>query len=280
MHVVVKSRWSSSFVFAMHIVVKISSLCSWSLCEGPSSPAIRKADASATVFVRPLDFTMHVVVKSRWSSSFVFAMYIVVKISSLCSWSLREVPSLPAIRKYVHNADHTSATVFGLAPRLLYCLPCAESSMESPHLDYCSNSCTERIKVSHSLSLHTIVAPTNLSLFSPCSHNPPKYDGALSLSPLRAVHIADDSDSDDGVTYFCENCDPCPVCLAPPKASPSQAATQATPPPSPVDGHRWPVPRAIPITVPFVIFLTEAYFLGGWKQLVLPYVIGTIVCLL
>ncbi|KAJ7242230.1 hypothetical protein C8J57DRAFT_1526273 [Mycena rebaudengoi] len=188
MHVVVKSRWSSSFVFAMHIVVKISSLCSWSLCEGPSSPAIPKADASATVFVRPLDFTMHVVVKSRWSSSFVFAMYIVVKISSLCSWSLRE--------------------------------------------------------------------------------------------PLRAVHIADDSNSDDGVTYFCENCDPCPVCLAPPKASPSQAATQATPPPSPVDGHRWPVPRAIPITVPFVIFLTEAYFLGGWKQLVLPYVIGTIVCLL
>ncbi|KAJ7253833.1 hypothetical protein C8J57DRAFT_1518999 [Mycena rebaudengoi] len=256
MHVVVKSRWSSSFVFAMHIVVKISSLCSWSLCEGPSSPAIRKADASATVFVRPLDFTMHVVVKSRWSSSFVFAMYIVVKISSLCSWSLRK--------------RHR----FCLAPRLLYCLPCAESSMESPHLDYCSNSCTERIKVSHSLSLHTIVAPTNLSLLLRAPITP------QNTMPLRAVHIADDSDSDDGVTYFCENCDPCPVCLAPPKASPSQAATQATPPPSPVDGHRWPVPRAIPITVPFVIFLTEAYFLGGWKQLVLPYVIGTIVCLL
>ncbi|KAJ7431595.1 hypothetical protein B0H11DRAFT_2298156 [Mycena galericulata] len=82
----------------------------------------------------------------------------------------------------------------------------------------------------------------------------------LPQMPLRAVPV-ETYDSDDEDVYYCPRCDPCPICDAPPK--PACDAPPAYTHPA-ADGRPT---LSVPISLPIMIFLFEAYFLGGWRQL-------------
>ncbi|KAF7371756.1 hypothetical protein MVEN_00032200 [Mycena venus] len=77
----------------------------------------------------------------------------------------------------------------------------------------------------------------------------------------------DDSDADDGVLYFCTKCDNCPLCDSKPKDRV---------PPLYVVSHD--LRLTVPLSVPIIIFLTEALFLGDWRPLLVPHIIGLIFC--
>ncbi|KAJ7120068.1 WD40-repeat-containing domain protein [Mycena epipterygia] len=95
--------------------------------------------------------------------------------------------------------------------------------------------------------------------------------------PLRVIRVADDSDDEsDGLLYYCEKCDPCPICLAPPPAR----VVEPTASNVPVEARTRLLPPTVPATLPLTIFLLEVYFLGGWMHLVLPYLIGLTICYL
>ncbi|KAJ7430506.1 hypothetical protein B0H11DRAFT_2392304 [Mycena galericulata] len=91
--------------------------------------------------------------------------------------------------------------------------------------------------------------------------------------PLRAVRV-ETYDSDDEDVYYCPRCDPCPICDAPPK--PACDAPPAYTHPA-ADGRPT---LSVPISLPIMIFLFEAYFLGGWRQLVIPHILAILCCYL
>lgn len=39
-----------------------------------------------------------------------------------------------------------------------------------------------------------------------------------------------------------------------------------------------PARFTIPLTIPIIIFLVEGLFLGGWRQLLIPHLIGLLFC--
>ncbi|KAJ7166525.1 hypothetical protein C8R43DRAFT_946073 [Mycena crocata] len=104
--------------------------------------------------------------------------------------------------------------------------------------------------------------------------------------PLTTVKIEEESDNEDGTIWYCENCDPCPVCGAPPQipAAPQAPAAAAPPVRSSPRARVNDVlrveynPLTVPIAFPIAVFCAEWYLLGGWRQLIIPHLIGLLFC--
>ncbi|KAJ7635920.1 hypothetical protein B0H17DRAFT_1217189 [Mycena rosella] len=83
------------------------------------------------------------------------------------------------------------------------------------------------------------------------------------IFPLKAVKIENYSDDEGDLLYYCERCDPCPLCTSPPK--------NAIPPP--VDVVASPVAvahhsKTVPLSFPIAVFIAEACALQPNKHLV------------
>ncbi|KAJ7605474.1 hypothetical protein DFH06DRAFT_1147404 [Mycena polygramma] len=100
--------------------------------------------------------------------------------------------------------------------------------------------------------------------------------------PLTPIKIEDYSDDEDDLIYYCENCDPCPVCGSPPIVE-----TQDTQPPpvaAPTTAQAAPHParplafQTVPLSLPVTIFIVESWIAGDWRHLILPYLIGIALC--
>ncbi|KAJ7162690.1 hypothetical protein C8R43DRAFT_947177 [Mycena crocata] len=92
------------------------------------------------------------------------------------------------------------------------------------------------------------------------------------FQPVKIVCLSEGDDAD--VVYYCDRCDPCPVCSAPPAGIPPPSYRDADTP-APRVRH---IPTTVPVSLLISIFLLELYFQGGWRQLILPYIIGTVTC--
>ncbi|KAJ6467975.1 hypothetical protein C8R47DRAFT_1078474 [Mycena vitilis] len=120
-------------------------------------------------------------------------------------------------------------------------------------------------------------SPSSRSLFIimvRCPSAPPGMRTHFSLEqPLTPIKIEDYTDDEDDLMYYCENCDPCPVCGSPPIASNPSLLRSQLPPPR--KQHRT---LTVPLSLPVTIFIVESWIAGDWRHLVLPYLIGIALC--
>ncbi|KAJ6599573.1 hypothetical protein B0H10DRAFT_1959018 [Mycena sp. CBHHK59/15] len=84
-----------------------------------------------------------------------------------------------------------------------------------------------------------------------------------------------DSEDDEELRFYCGRCDTCPMCGSNPKAEmdppfPEQTAPSVAP-------RERILPATVPIALPFTIFVMEAYLQGGWRHLIIPYIIEIVV---
>ncbi|KAJ6467979.1 hypothetical protein C8R47DRAFT_1078478 [Mycena vitilis] len=116
-----------------------------------------------------------------------------------------------------------------------------------------------------------------------CPSAPPGMRTHFSLEqPLTPIKIEDYTDDEDDLMYYCENCDPCPVCGSPPIAE----TQQPQPPPvaAPTTAQAAPHTarplafQTVPLSLPVTIFIVESWIAGDWRHLVLPYLIGIALC--
>ena len=104
-----------------------------------------------------------------------------------------------------------------------------------------------------------------------------------SVQPVRVIRL-ERADNEE-LIYYCPSCDPCPVCHSDSKSD--------GPPPYPADPGVLPIFPAVscfessaerwcrvPITIPIMMFLTEAVFCGGWRRLIIPHFLAIIFCCL
>ncbi|KAJ6451365.1 hypothetical protein C8R47DRAFT_1229891 [Mycena vitilis] len=114
------------------------------------------------------------------------------------------------------------------------------------------------------------------------SHKPPPMRTPQRCAPLTPIKIEDYTDDEDDLMYYCENCDPCPVCGSPPVAE----TQQPQPPPvaAPTTAQAAPHTarplafQTVPLSLPVTIFIVESWITGDWRHLVLPYLIGIALC--
>ncbi|KAJ6498487.1 WD40-repeat-containing domain protein [Mycena vitilis] len=114
------------------------------------------------------------------------------------------------------------------------------------------------------------------------SHKPPPMRTPQRCAPLTPIKIEDYTDDEDDLMYYCENCDPCPVCGSPPIVE----TQEAQPPPvaAPTTAQAAPHParplafQTVSLALPVTIFIVEAWIAGDWRHLVVPYLIGIALC--
>ncbi|KAJ7175073.1 hypothetical protein C8R43DRAFT_1119096 [Mycena crocata] len=75
------------------------------------------------------------------------------------------------------------------------------------------------------------------------------------IMPVKIVCLSEGDDAD--VVYYCDRCDPCPVCSAPPAGIPPPSYRDAADTPALRVRH---IPTTVPVSLPISIFLLELYF--------------------